>query len=260
MSAQVSYPTPEHERAALAIVEEFSGLAQVEAVLLVGSCARGKATHDSCLDITVLLRPDLAPEVRAGLDLHWRDVSSAPALQELQRVGKYSHVDLEFCDGRFVPRTRGWTSWPDEFELEIGNTLAYSTPLWDRGEYLPRLKQRWLPYYGDEVRQARLAQTMLFCTNNLDHVPLFVERGLYFQAFYRLAHAFQEFIQALCISRRTYPIAYDKWIREQVVDILGLPELYAELTGVFEIQHLESAEPTAKAACLRGLLQRDVQG
>lgn len=29
-------------------------------------------------------------------------------------------------------------------------------------------------------------------------------------------------MQALFIARRTYPIAYDKWIREQVVDILGL--------------------------------------
>jgi len=259
MSAQVSYPTPEHERAAQVIVHEFSGLAQVEAILLVGSCARGKAGRDSCLDITVLLRPDLTPEVRAGLELHWRDVSAAAAFQELGRVGRYSHVDFGFCDGRFVPHPRSWTDWADEFELEIGNALAYSVPLWDRGDYLRRLKQRWLPYYGDEVRQTRLAETALCCTNNLEHVPLYVERGLYFQAFYRLTHAFQEFMQALFISRRTYPIAYDKWIREQVVEILSLPELYVELTGLFEIQHLESPELAAKAASLGGLLQHYVQ-
>ena len=52
-------------------------------------------------------------------------------LDKLRRVGRYSHVDLDFVDGCFVPKTRGWTSGPDEFELEIGNTLVYSVLLWE---------------------------------------------------------------------------------------------------------------------------------
>jgi len=255
----LSYPTAEHECAARAIVDAFAGLDQVEAVLLVGSCARGKGTADSCLDITVLISPGLPPEVRAGLELHWRDLSQGEVFERLRGVGKYSHVDLGFCDGRFLPHDRGWTDWPDEFEVEIGNTLVYSVPLWDRGQYLTHLNERWLPYYGDGVRRTRLGQTLVYCRNNLEHVPLYVERGLYFQAFYRLVHAFQEFMQALFISRRTYPIAYDKWIREQVVETLAEPGLYSELVGLFQIEHFESAQLAVKAKCLEERLVQYIE-
>ena len=54
---------------------------------------------------------------------------------------------------------------------------------------------------------------------NLHHIPLYIKRGLYFQSFDRLYNAYQEFLQALFISRCTYPIAYNKWIREQVEEI-----------------------------------------
>ena len=256
MTYQLAYPTAEHERAAQAITQAFARLEQVEAVLLVGSCARGKASRDSCLDITILISPDLPPQVRAGLELHWRDLNQGEIFQQLRAVGKYTHVDLDLCDGRFLSHDRGWVDWPDVFELEIGNALLYSAPLWDGGQYLARLKERWLPYYGDAVRRTRLAQTLLYCRNDLDHVRLYVERGLHFQSFYRLAHAFQEFMQALFISRRTYPIAYDKWIREQVVDILTEPALYSELVGVFEIEHFESAQLAEKARHLEELIRQ----
>ena len=97
-----------------------------------------------------------------------------------------------------------------------------------------------------------------YCLNNLAHVPLFVERGLCFQAFQRLWHAFGEFLQALFISRRVYPIAYDKWIREQVEEILGLPELYSDLPHLFEIGHFESQEIAQKARELVALVGRYV--
>ena len=67
-----------------------------------------------------------------------------------------------------------------------------------------------------------------------------MERGLYFQAFDRLYKALREFLQGLFIARRTYALAYNKWIRMQVVEWLGLPELYAELTPILEISRLES--------------------
>jgi len=82
-----------------------------------------------------------------------------------------------------------------------------------------------------------------------------VARGLYFQSFNRLYDAFREFLQALFISCRTYPIAYDKWIREQVEEILGLPDLYQRLPRLLEISHFESDEIAQKAEELRGLLE-----
>jgi hypothetical protein len=69
---------------------------------------------------------------------------------------------------------------------------------------------------------------------------------------------FQEFLQALCIARRTYPIAYDKWIREQIEEILGLPELSRELPGMFEYRRFERDELTAKPRTLERLLHQYV--
>jgi predicted nucleotidyltransferase len=260
VKVRANYPTVEHERASKVIVNFFSKLSDIEAVILTGSCARGKGTKDSCLDIMVLLPRKTSLHTKSDLIRRWNDFyESDAAFAELREIGRYSHVDLDFVDGCFIPKPRGWTSGPDEFELEVGNTLVYSVPLWEKDDYFKRLKAKWLPYYDEKLRQSRLAMVRQFCLNNLDHVPLYVNRGLYFQAFDRLYNAFQEFLQALFISRRTYPIAYDKWIREQIEDILKMPELYKQLPRLFEIKHFESQEIAQKARRLERLLSKYVQ-
>jgi len=65
---------------------------------------------------------------------------------------------------------------------------------------------------------------------------------------------FQEFLQALFIARRTYPIAYDKWVREQVEGILGLGGLYAELPEIIGIPGLDGERITQSTERLRILL------
>lgn len=237
----------------------FSARSDIEAVILYGSCARGKASRDSCLDILVLVYPEVLSTKKAVLEQQWNEFyQTREVFKALGHVGRYSHVDLDFIDGRFTPRPRGWTSGPDEFELEIGNTLVYSVPLWERGDYFERLKAQWLPYYDETLRCERLAMVCRYCLNNLDHIPLFVDRGLYFQAFHRLYDAFREFLQALFISRRTYPIAYNKWIREQIEEILGMPELYKQLPKLFEIERFESLALAHKAKDLIRLLEEYV--
>jgi hypothetical protein len=94
------------------------------------------------------------------------------------------------------------------------------------------------------------------CARDLDAIPFYLNRGLYFQAFDRLYKAFQEFLQALFVARRTYPLAYNKWIREQVADWLALPELYEELPPILSVRNLESRELGDKAEMLRNLLER----
>jgi len=251
MSIMAIYPSVEHRRAAEAVVGFFSGQ-DVDAVLLTCSCARGKASRGSCLDISVLISPD---ETRMFHVKHlWEQFhESQEVFQELGALGKYSHVDLDFTDGHFQPQDWGWTGGPDNFELEIGNIVAYSVPLLEQTDYFQKLQERWLPYYSDELRRERLAQAGKYCLNNLDHIPLYVERCLYFQSFQRLYHASQEFLQALFISHRVYPIAYDKWIREQIEDILGMPELYRKLVKLLEIEHFESPEMAHKASELQHL-------
>jgi len=259
MQLHPAYPTDRHQRAAQAAVDFFSACRDVEAVILAGSCARGKAGPDSCLDILVLTRPELPPDAKSALEQQWKGIYSTDrTFEALRQTGKYSNLDLDLIDGRFAPRSRGWTSGPDEFELQIGNALVYSVALWERADYLERLGARWLPYYEEPLRQERLAMVRRYCQNNLDHVPLYVDRGLYFQAFHRLYDAFREFLQALFIARRTYPITYNKWIREQVEDILGMPELYRQLPGLFEIERFESQEIAGKARDLERLLQAHV--
>jgi predicted nucleotidyltransferase len=58
MELRAAYPTLEHQQAADAIVDFFSVQFEIDAMLLVNSCARGKASHDSCLDIVALVKPE----------------------------------------------------------------------------------------------------------------------------------------------------------------------------------------------------------
>jgi hypothetical protein len=94
------------------------------------------------------------------------------------------------------------------------------------------------------------------CARDLDAVHFYLGRSLYFQAFDRLYKAFQEFLQALFVARRTYPLAYNKWIQEQVTEWLLLPELYKELPPILSIRRMDSAELGGKSAALRVLLER----
>ena len=222
---------------------------------LTNSCARGKASRDSCLDVAVLVQTDVIPAEKAALERRWQEFYGQKAVfKTLMEVGKYSEVHLDLIDGNFAPLPREWTAGPDAFEVEIGNYLVYSAPLWKNGDYLDRLKAKWLPYYGEDLRRERLQMVRRYCLNNLDHIPLYVDRGLYFQSFDRFYNAFREFLQALFISRRIYPLTYDKWIREQIEEFLDMPELYPQLLGLFEIESFESQALAYKARTLRGLV------
>lgn len=256
MKLQATYPTSQHGRAAEAITRFYSTNYSVDAVLLVNSCARGKATRDSCLDINILVKPESLRSQLKNLEADWaRFEESDQAIQALKAAGKYSVVHLDFVDGAFAPYEQDEAAGPDGFELGIGNLLAYSVPLWQGGDYLSQLNLLWLPFYNNELREQRLARVRWYCLNNLHHIPLYIERGLYFQSFDRLYNAYQEFLQALFITRRTYPIAYNKWIQEQVEQILGEPALYDQLTHLFEIKYFESREIAGKGLEVESLLE-----
>jgi predicted nucleotidyltransferase len=257
MNLEPAYPTLEHEKAAEVITEYFISNYKIDAVLLVNSCARGKATRDSCLDIIMLTKPDESRSSLKELEASWEEFEkSSQVIQDLYKVGKYSVVHPDFISGVFNPREQDEAAGPDDFEVEVGNFLVYSIPLWQGSNYFVQLKEQWLPYYNEELRKRRLERVRWYCLNNLHHVPLYIERGLYFQSFDRLYNAYREFLQALFIARRTYPIAYNKWIHEQIVEILGLPELYEQLTHLFEIKKFESHEIADKAKEVEELLEK----
>ena len=254
---QLSYPTPLHEQAASAAYAFFHVLPEVDTVLVVNSLARGQGIPESDLDMNVLVRPGLPPDDIARLEAAWRaERSKNEVLRHFTASGEHAHVHLDVVNGQFVPETWDDGGGPDGFELGIGNMLAYAAPMHGTGPHYRTLQARWLPYYSEELRAQRLEMTCNACAYDLGHVPFFVQRELYFQAFDRLYKAFQEFLQALFIARRVYPLAYNKWIRMQVEEWLGLPDLYRALPPVISVSNIESDVLIEKSNVLHALLDQ----
>lgn len=252
------FPTPLHEQSAECAYRFFQQRAGVDTVLVVNSCARGQAVPESDLDMAVLLQPDTAQEEIVQLEALWRqELGKNDVLRRYLESGKMAHIHLDLIRGVYSPTPWDDGGGPDGFELEIGNQLAYAAPMHgEAGPYYRQLQAQWLPYYRTDLRRQRLEMVRAACAYDLDHVPFFVRRELHFQAFDRLYKSFQEFLQALFIARRVYPLAYNKWVRMQVADWLGLPELYAALPGVISVRNMESDELVDRAGDLKALLER----
>jgi predicted nucleotidyltransferase len=257
MISPLRFPTELHQELAELAVDFFSARAQVDTILVVNSCARGRAVAGSDLDLAVLIMPAAASQEVQSLTTLWQEfIAAQPLLERFRRTGRFNQVHVDVFDGRMVPTVWDDGGGPDYFEVEIGNRLAYAAPLREVGAYFRQLQAQWLPYYGEDLRLSRLAMVREACARDLDAIPFYLGRGLYFQAFDRLYKAFQEFLQALFVERRTYPLAYNKWIREQVTEWLTLPGLYEELPPILSVRSIESAEVGEKAEALRGLLER----
>ena len=256
MSLDLAFPTFWHEEVARTVVHFFQGRGGAQAVLVIASCARGAAERESDLDMAVLIAPDLAGKDREALEREWSAFrGSSEAVRHLTESSRFGALHLDLIDGAYQPTQWDDGGGPDDFELEIGNHIAYSVPLWQGSRAFEELKAKWLPYYEESLRRDRLEMVRQACLYDLDFVPFYVKRRLYFQAFDRLYKAFREFLQALFISRRTYPIAYNKWIRWQVCEVLSAPELYRELPRVVEVSQLEDSGLLTNCSHLRGLVE-----
>lgn len=251
------YPTKIHEKAANKFIELFSKDKKVMAVILTCSCARGKAHKSSCIDFAIVLK-DLKD--KKSIKKKFKEFERhSKEYKQLRALDKFTHIDLDVIDGKFKPDERGWTSPPSEFELEIGNYVAYSVILFERQNYFSNIKKRYLPYYSESLRNTRLKETLMYCRNNLEHIDSYVKRKLYFQAYDRLYKAVQEFMQSLFIKKRVYPIAYDKWIKDQYYEILKRPDLYSKIVDIISIKNLESNEINLKAKKLMKLVQKEIE-
>jgi len=256
-SSTLKFPTSLHEQAAETAYRFFQPYAVVDTVLVVNSCARGQAVPESDLDMAVLVRSDMPEEEGLRLEAQWRqELATDDVLCRFQAISKLVHLHLDLIRGQYIPATWDDGGGPDGFELEIGNQLAYAAPVHVVGPYYRRLQAQWLPYYGEDLRYERLEMVRAACAYDLEHVPFFVRRELYFQAFDRLYKSLQEFLQALFIARRVYPLAYNKWIRMQVEEWLGLPELYSALPPLISVGNIESGELVDRASHLKDLLER----
>ena len=245
------FPSSVHARAAESATEFLASCDEVDAVMVVGSSARRSDAND--LDISALVTSSEAvSEVEARFG---QFADGRSEFEALSALGPFVEMDFHALSGDFAPGPRGWTSGPDAFELELGNEVAYSLPLWERNGRLSELRSQWVPFYGEGLRAVRLKDARMYVVNDLEHVPLMIKRDEPFHAFHRLYLAHQGFLQALFISRRKYPIAYDKWIREQLEDLLGLPQLYQELPSIIGVRELELSSLRRSADRLRQLLE-----
>ena len=257
MSSPLRFPTPLHREVADLALNFFSTHAYVDTILVVNSCARGRAVAGSDLDMAVLITTTAPSQEVQSLTMEWQQfMATDPKVHRLRSTGRFTQVHVDVFDGRMMPTVWDDGGGPDSFEIEIGNRVAYAAPLGEAGSYFRELQSQWLPYYEEDLRLSRLAMMREACARDLQAIPFVLGRGLYFQAFDRLYKAFQEFLQALFVARRTYPIAYNKWIREQVTEWLSLPKLYEQLPPILSVRNIQGPELGEKADSLRTLLER----
>jgi predicted nucleotidyltransferase len=252
---EINFPTDLHRTATIASTNFFLNDLNVDTILLVNSLARGKATAESDIDMAILVIARTSATERIRLERVWEAFTySDPTLIQFRMSSRFAHIHLDIFDGDYKPAAWEDGGPIDAFELEIGNQVRYSTPLAGEGSRFKELKSKWLPYYGDELRSERLELARASCLYELDHVPVFVNRDLHFHAFDRLYVAFQKFLQTLFIKHKTYPIAYNKWIKYQVVDILRLPRLYQVLPGIISVDSLTGPRVIQNAATLASIV------
>ena len=63
---------------------------------------------------------------------------------------------MDIIDGNYKPAILEPGEPGDSFEIEIGNQIVYSAPMNNAGPYFQQLQNKWLPYYDEELRSARL--------------------------------------------------------------------------------------------------------
>ena len=253
--SNLRFPTKLHQDSAELIRDYFLAIPHVDTVLVVNSCARGKAVPESDLDFAILVNPDTSPDEIKIIEHVWRTYAEEqPTFLKYKQSSQFAHLHLDIIDGRYIPTNMEKGEPIDYFEIEIGNQICYSAPMDKPGSYFQDLRKKWLPYYDNDLRLARLTMSRNACHYDLDHIPFFIKRGLYFQAFDILYKSFQEYLQTLFIANETYPIAYNKWINEQVVKFLKKPELFPKLSPILSVTRIESNEINEKARMLRELL------
>lgn len=251
---QFKFPTNFHEKAFNSAVDFLKKEKDVIALTLSGACARGEGSYDSDIDLDAFVE-----DSGVGKEIWESFEKFASTIGTLDEVAKYFGIDLHIRFADIKPKKRGWTDGPDDFELEIGNAFIYPQLIFEKENFFTKAKEKYLPYYDEALRQERLKEVLKFCNNNLGHVEPYVKRELYFQAFKRLYDASKEFLQALFIRKKIYPIAYDKWVKKQIVETLQLPELYKDFASLYEIHKLESDELVRKSEKLHNLLNQYIK-
>jgi hypothetical protein len=238
--AGLKYPHEGYVKILTDLLEYFRAYPGVYAIVLTGSLARAKAVRGSCIDLCVFLNEKEFKALASGVK------SRADAYSRLNgQICYYDNgveggiefgdvrVDVSFTDGKFNPCSENsFDITRDEFDTAVGNLFVYSLVLYQRDGRYQRLKQKYLPFYDDGLRRARLNGTAKEFSYKIWKTRWLAKRGEYVAAMYALLEAHRIFLQHLFIRKRKYPIDYSKWLNEQCSKILRIPALYQELLSV----------------------------
>ena len=260
----LKYPSDNYEDILSRMVKYFQKYRGVYAIVLTGSLARGKAVKGSCIDLFIFLEKAqlkaLASTTRSRADAYSRLGGQICYYQnELEGGIEFGEVrvDVNFTDGKFTPsHSNSYDITRDEFETTIGNLFVYSVALYEKGQKYHRIRQKYLPFYGDDLRRARLAGTSEEFQYKIWKTRWLAERGEYFAAVDSLLEAHRIFLQHLFIKERKYPIDYVKWIKEQCSEILRMPNLYQELVSVIDGIELKQETIVRKSRLLEKMLSK----
>jgi len=166
-------------------------------------------------------------------------------------------VDLGFTDGNFNCNHKySFDITRDNLETAVGNLLVYSILLYQKGKQFQQLKQKYLPFYDDTLREIRLEGTAKEFEYKIWKTRWLAERGEYFAALDALIEAQQIFLQHLFIKERKYPIDYVKWLKEQFCQILDMPELYQEVAQIVDRIELTMNGFSERGTLLENLFAR----
>jgi tetratricopeptide (TPR) repeat protein len=251
---QIKFPTSAHELAFNEAVDFFKKKKSVLAITLEGSIFRGQGSHDADVDIDVFVKDSKAINA-LGKEFDTVGPAIVSGLRKQGVTGRFFDIGLHLRLLEQEPGKRSWTTGPDEYEIELGHSFVYCKLIFERNGAWTKARKRYVPYYNENLRKKRFKEVLKYCLNNIDHIEPYVKRGLYLQALKRFHNAIEEFLQVLFISRKTYPIDYDKWVEYELTEILKLPQLYRQIVSLYEIKNLESSELIGKGELLRKICE-----
>ncbi|NTJ36368.1 nucleotidyltransferase domain-containing protein [Agrobacterium rhizogenes] len=248
----ITLPTEHHASVIDAVVDTFREIQEIEAVILTGSCARGQAAPDSDLDVQLLVpNRSNSRKLSKTYTAAWCRV-----LSERFATESVPSVEIEVSSGRFKPINIASEDAFLSFEIEIGVSVAHAVPLWDPGGAFGLLREAWLPFYDEHLRRKRSVAAFEGMQGSLNKVKSYARRDLHHAALASLHSAARFLLAALFIERRIYPVAYEKWIRWQLENLLGLEGVYAEFSAIKELERLDEKTLLAKVALCERLADR----
>src|SRR4029079_16741699 len=91
MNAMLKFPTEIHREVSELVKDFFTAQAHVDTILVVNSCARGRAVAGSDLDFAVLITPAGASQAVQSLETMWHEFSlTHPLIRQFRNTGRFT--------------------------------------------------------------------------------------------------------------------------------------------------------------------------